>query len=244
MTPRYPGAYWMPAGDDQGGNGGPNTVSFHGAITKAGLDGLRGWVSSSNACHGAVDRVGAAGQFKDFDRIAYGVWDGNQRGVVTWETWDGLDVKVATYDDVNRGNHDRPEGTWTAEQCERIADIIAWDDVVLGIAARTVGSTRDRAHAVHGHGIPRRWTSGEGPNIYVGPDQWSKDDQKPCPGNKRITQWPGIIARAQVIAAAVRAGRCGWLPTGEVDLRSALARTGGGRSASGWLRLFAEVARG
>lgn len=243
MTPRYPGAYWMPAGDDQGSNGGPNTVSVHGAITKAGLDGLRSWVGQSNSCHGAVDKVGAAGQFKDFDRVAYGMFDGNYRGGVTWETWDGLDVKVATYDDVNRGNHDNPSGVWYAEQCERIADIIAWDDVVLGIAARTVVSTRDRAHGMHGHGIPNR-ASLIGTNIYVGPDRWSTDSRKPCPGDKRIAQWPAIIARAQIIAAAVRAGRCTWLPQGPVDLRSALARTGGARTAAGWLRLFAEVARG
>lgn len=224
MTPRYPGAYWMPAGEDQGANNGPTTVSFHGAITKAGLDGLRGWVSSSNSCHGAITSRGAAGQFKDFDRIAYGMLEGNKRGGVTWETWDGLNVQTATYDDVNRGADDNPSGLWYPEQCERISDIIAWDDVVLGIEARTVQSTRDRAHGMHGHGIANR-SSLTGTNIYVGPDRWSTDNRKPCPGDKRIAQWAGIIVRAQVIAAAVRAGRCTWLPVGDVDLPSALART-------------------
>lgn len=225
MVARYPGATWMPAGSDQGGNNGPTTVSFHGAITRSGSSGIAGWVGSSNACHGFVEKLGAAAQFKDYDRVAYGMLDGNKRGGITWETWDGLVVSTATYDDVNRGADDRPEGTWTPEQCERIADIIAWDDVTFGIEARTVRTTRDRAHGMHGHGIPNRSTR-TGTNIYVGPDRWSSDSNKPCPGDKRIAQWPGIITRAQVIRDAVKAGRCDWLPQGNVDLRSALARTG------------------
>ncbi|TKV61879.1 hypothetical protein FDO65_10165 [Nakamurella flava] len=240
MTPRYPGAYWMSAGKDQGPNNGPTTVSFHGCITNAGIEGVRSYVEQENTLHGYVAKDGTAAQYKDFDRIAYGMLDGNERGGVTWETWDGLNVGTATYDDVNRGADARPEGTWTDEECERIADIIAWDAIVLGIPARTVTSTRDRAHGMHGHGIPSRATSGEGPNIYVGPDRWSKDNKKPCPGNKRIAQWPGIIRRSQVIEAAVRAGRCGFLPQGPVDLRAALSRTAGGVQvdAADWMRFF------
>jgi len=207
-------------------------VSTHGAITTGGGVAIGGWVSQSNACHGFVERNGAAYQYKDFDRVAYGMLDGNYKGGITWETWDGLRVAVATKRDVNVGNHDRPEGTWTDQQCERLADIAAFDQNELGIPAVKMGGTRDRGHGVHGTGIPNRETM-QGISVYRGPDRWSTDNTKPCPGDKRIKQYFGpnldggdgsILARARVIAAGVRAGRFGYLPVGDVDLRSALAR--------------------
>ncbi len=54
---------------------------------------------------------------------------------------------------------------------------------------------------------------------------WTRHDGKRCPGDLRVQQIPGIVARAQVLAAAVRAGRCGWLPQGAVNVVAALART-------------------
>jgi hypothetical protein len=227
MTPRYPGARWLPSGADQGGNGGPVAMSWHGAITKGDMNAIAGWVSSANACHGFVERRGACAQYKDFDRVAYGVGSGNQRGVVTWETWDDLSPATASYDDVNRGS-------WTGEQCERIADIIAWADHDLGIPIQRMHSTRSAGHGPHGTGISAR-ASLRGISVYEGPDAWSSDSHKPCPGDLRIIQLYGpnldggegsILWRAGVISSAVATGRCGWLPQGAVDLRSALARTG------------------
>jgi hypothetical protein len=125
-------------------------------------------------------------------------------------------------------------GSWTPQQCERIADIQAFGDIELGIPLVRLYGTRDRGNGGHCTGIPHR-ASLVGLNVYQGPDVWSVDDHKPCPGDKRIVQLYGpnldggegsIIARAKVIAAGIRAGNWSYLPDGDVDLPSALARGG------------------
>jgi hypothetical protein len=184
-------------------------------------------VESSNACHGYVAQHGAAQQYKDFDRAVYGTLDGNYRGVVTIESWDGLPVQTATYDDVNAGQ-------WQTQMCERIADWIAFADIELGIPIQRLHGTRGHGHGPHGTGISDRATN-QGINLYEGPDRWSTDKKKPCCGDRRIIQLYGpnldggagsILERARVIATHVRAGGS-YLPPGDVDLPSALTRGGG-----------------
>lgn len=225
MPPRYPGAVWLPVGQDLGANNGPVSFAWHTAITTAQT--LTGWVESSNACHGYVAEHGEAEQYKDFDRAVYGTLDGNYKGVVTIESWDGLPVATATYDDVNAGS-------WTGQQCERIADWVAFADVALGIPIQRLHGTRDRGHGGHCTGISNR-ASSRGLNLYEGPDRWSTDMRKPCPGDLRIIQLYGpaldggagsILARARAISAHVRAGGS-YLPPGPVNLPAALARGGG-----------------
>lgn len=243
MTPRYPGAVWRPTNQNSDGsfpggtNNGPAAVSTHGAITNSGGEGIASWNESDyNHCHGFVEKLGKAWQYVDFNYYVAGALDGNYRGVVTWETWDGLIVSIATKHDVNVGAHNQPSGLWTPEQCERLADIAAWDENVLGIPAVMMHSTRDRGHGVHGTGIPNRETE-QGIKVYQGPDKWSTDSTKPCPGDKRILQYFGpnldggaesILERARTIAAAVRGGTVDYLPAGDVDLPFALARGVGG----------------
>jgi hypothetical protein len=259
MTPRYPGAIWRPTrqkadGSFEGGlNNGPNTVSTHGAITTGSGEGIAQWNENEyNHCHGFVEHYGKAFQYVDFNYYVAGALDGNYRGVVTWETWDGLVVSTATYDKVNSGADQQPSGLWTDEECERLADIAAWDENVLDIPARYITSTRDRGHGVHGNGISNRSTL-VGLSVWKGPDRWSTDMSKPCPGDKRIRQYLGpnydggagsILERARAIAAGVRAGLCDYLPQGDVNLKTALARNVGngpvdqGFTATDWLELF------
>lgn len=264
MTPRYPGAIWRPTnqkadGSFPGGlNNGPSAVTTHGAITTGNGEGIASWNEADyNHCHGFVEKRGKAWQYVDFNYYVAGALDGNYRGVVTWETWDGLVVSTATYHDVNVGADQQPSGLWTPEECERLADIAAFDENELGIPAVMMHGTRDRAHGVHGTGIPNRETE-IGLNIYVGPDVFSTDRRKPCPGDKRILQYLGpnldggegsILARGRVIAAAVRARQCDYLPPGDVDLRSALARGGevlsffDSLTPADWIMLFADALR-
>jgi hypothetical protein len=207
------------------------------AVTKGTGEDIGGWVDQSNACHGFVGERGAAHQYKDFDRAAYGVLEGNYRGVVTIETWDGLSPATATGDDLNAD-------PWTSQQAERIADWIAWAAVDLGIPIQRLYGTRTAGHGPHGTGIKNR-ESRIGLSVYEGPDKWSTSTTKACPGDKRILQLYGphldggsgsILARARVIRDGVKAGRFDWLPRGDVDLSAALAR---GETVSWWRSWFA-----
>ena len=94
-----------------------------------------------------------------------------------------------------------------------------------------------------------------GINLYEGPDRWSSSTSKPCPGDHRIVQLYGpnldggagsIMERGRAIAAHVRAGGS-YLPQGDVDLGSALARGAGPRdwfsstASADFVRLFAAA---
>jgi len=236
-APRYPGAVWLPAGSNLGYNGGPKALAIHTAITTA--QSVRGWVESSDACQGFVAQRGNCEQYKEFDEAAYGVADGNFNGVITWESWDGLPVATATEEDVNRD-------PWPAQMCERFADIIAWSDDGLGIPIQRLHRTDSAGSGPHRTGISHPTTNLSNGNVYEGPGRWSSSTSKPCCGDKRLLQLYGpnmdggdgsILARARVIRDAVRAGQCTWLPPGDVDLASALARGSGAPPA--WWGWFA-----
>jgi hypothetical protein len=119
--------------------------------------------------------------------------------------------------------------------CERIADVIAWADITLGIPIQRLHGTRSAGHGPHGTGITNR-TTNRGINVYEGPDKWSVDMQKPCCGDLRILQLYGpaldggagsILQRARDLSAGIKTGQCGFLPRGDVDLGSALTRGDG-----------------
>lgn len=215
MVARYPGARWIPSGTDQGPNNGPNAFSWHEAVTTA--SSVAGWVETTNSCHGFIAKDGTAEQYKDFDRVAYGTLNGNQRGVVTWETWDDLLPSTNRSPDNSHGPNDFP---WSPEQCERIADIIAWASTALNIPIHFMADTRERGHAPHRLGVPN--PSGA---VYVGfgQDTWTSHPGKQCPGDMRILQLRDkILPRARQLVGSTP------LPAGPVNLATALARAGGG----------------
>ena len=233
-SPRYPGCTWYPAGSNLGSNGGPRSFAWHTAITNGGGVAIAGWVSQSDACQGFVERRGAFYQYKEFSEACYGTLDGNFNGVVTIESWDGLPVATATEDDVNRD-------AWPAEMAERIADIIAWAEDGLGIPIQRLHRTDSAGHGPHRTGISHPTTNLGNGNVYEGPGRWSSSTSKPCCGDKRLLQLYGddmsgngpIMQRARVIRDGVRAGQFSFLPPGDVDLASALAR-GSGAPPSWW----------
>lgn len=250
MTPRYPGARWRPTnqnsdgtfpggrGEHAGYNNGPSFVTFHVAVSDSGGEGIASWNESDyNHCHGYVERFGKAWQYVDFNFYAAGVLDGNYRGGVTWETWDGLNPRTAVPADLNIGY-------WTPQQCERLADVAAFDENELGIPSVRMHSTRDCGHGPHATGIPHR-VGRAVVDLWEGPDHFSTDDSKSCCGNHRIFQMYGpnldggagsILERGRVIAAHVRAGGS-YLPQGDVDLPSALSRGGGEFSILDWISI-------
>ncbi len=224
MADWYPGAYRV----DQGGNG--NSISarpaeniLHIAASAWNVDlsdplngskGIAGWNASASACNGYVDQFGAMQQYCSVWSAVNGTKDGNWRNR-TWESWN------PEGNGSNGGDYDASE--WTGEQCERFSDLLAWDHIENGGLLQDMGDSRRSSHGV---GVHRYGITGYRPYRDVGGEVWSGSSSKVCPGSARVRQLPGIIGRAQVIAAAVRAGRCGYLPVGRVNLGAALARTG------------------
>lgn len=223
MADWYPGAYRV----DQGGNG--NSISarpaeniLHIAASAWNIDisdplngskGIAGWNGSAAACNGYIDQFGAMQQYCSVWAAVNGTKDGNWRNR-TWESWN------PEGNGSNGGDYDASE--WTGEQCERFSDLLAWDHIENGGLLQDMGDSRRTSHGV---GVHRYGITGYRPYRDVGGEVWSGSSSKVCPGSARVRQLPGIIARAQVIAAHVRAGGS-YLPPGRVNLGAALARTG------------------
>lgn len=218
-APRYPGARWYPGIGGNGGYCSARSTSWHEAVTTAGVDAVSGWASQEHPCHGFTAEDGDAGQWADFHESVNGTYQGNGE-VITWENWDGLLVATGRSPDGSFGPNDRK---WTAQQFERNADIAAWQVDGLGIPLHNMQNTEEPGHGPHRLGVPDATGNVQ---LHYGPTQWTMHRGKQCCGDLRILGLPAMLARAAVILAAVRAGRCTWLPTGPVNLTAALARTG------------------
>lgn len=224
MTPRYPGARFYGQGGNGAGRCTYRSCSWHEAVTTAGVAGIASWNSGAKACHGFTAQDGDAGQFCDFHETVSGVKDGNGE-VLTWENYDGLTPATNRSPDGSFGPNDRP---FSPQMFERNADIAAWMSIAkseggLGIPLHLMTNTEQPGHGPHRLGVPQ---AGGKVKLNYGPTQWTVHPGKECPGDMRVQQLPSMLERAAVIVAAVKAGRCGWLPQGAVDLKAALARTG------------------
>lgn len=199
---RYPGAAWRPTGDD-GEMSGIRGVSLHEAVTRA-EETIFGWAQQAHACHFYVGRYGNCEQYIDVGRKAAGVKDGNPT-MLTVETWDGLDVKTELDVD-GRGPN---QTVWTPQQCERLADLIAWLHIEWGLPIRLMASSARSERGV----APHRW--GIDPYRQLGGEIWTKHAGKQCPGTLRIGQIPAILSRANDLA-----GIQGYRPIGQGRITS------------------------
>lgn len=217
----YPGAVHRPTGDNGAMGRIPDVTSLHIAVTRAETS-VFGWQQSAKACHGFTGKGGYFEQYVSFDRRVAGTLNGNGH-VVTLESYDGLQPMSNPYREIGIGGiygTSANTGRWDAGQCERTSDILAWQSLTYGLNLRVMNSSRPGETGVGPHRL------GVDPWRVSGGEVWTAHPGKPCPGDLRIQQIPGIVARAIEIAAAVRKGRCGWLPPGLVNLAFALARTG------------------
>jgi LysM repeat protein len=214
----YPGAW----AHDYKGTGvcNPDSVVLHEVVNNVSIpisgapSNIAGWVSGSLACQWYVDYAGSAEQFCDSRRAMShaGSGNGHRSGV---ETQDDRPLTTAASN----------AGSWKAPQLERLADLCAWFAFTHNVPLRQMQTSRraDIGIGYHRLGVPKiaggrdGWPDGE---------LWTSSPGKPCPGNGRIAQVPGIVARAQDILAAVQQSRCTWLPRGPVNLKTAYARTG------------------
>ena len=214
----YPGAFVH----DFGGTGEcvPDSFVLHEVVNSVAipLDGspsdIAGWVRQSLATQFYVDDRGGVEQFCSSDRASAHCKDGN-----------GHRLGIETEDDKPQTAAQANAGTWTLQQCERIADLIAWGNLLHGIPIREMRTSRrtDTGVGYHRLGVP---SIAGGQDGWPDGEVWTAVPGKPCPGDRRIAQVPAIVARAAVIADGVRAGRFDLLPTGPIGLDDAMARGG------------------
>lgn len=98
-------------------------------------------------------------------------------------------------------------GTWTDEQCEAIARILAWAHRTYDIPLVPMATSHQGVEGVGWHRLGVDGNFPALPSILAGRIQrgggesWSGAFGKLCPGDNRIKQIPGIIARAKEIVA-------------------------------------------
>jgi len=215
MADWYPGAVRV----DVGGNGNRITARppeniFHIAASSwnvnvdnpTDLTGISGWIAEgSTEAHTYNDQYGFMLQYCSLFDAVDGTKDGNWRNR-THEAWNPPtgDLNISGY---------------TAEQCERFSDFLAWDHNVNGVILRNMQDSRSSSH---GCGVHRYGITAYNPYRQVGGEVWSTSTTKLCPGTARVAQLDGIIRRAQFLVDH----NIGTLPPGRVDLQSALSRGG------------------
>ena len=224
----YPGAWVI----NMGGNGGaitqrPAEDILHIAASnwnvieddpQNGTRGIAGWNSGAKACNGYNDQFGNFQQYCSIWSAVNGTSSGNWR-CRTWEAWnpEGLTGSNAQYN----------SSEYTAEQCERWADLFAW---LNNIGANKLENMQNSLRSSHGCGVHRYGIPGYDPYDSMGGEKWTASPGKVCPGTARVRQLPGILTRAQTLALAVRSNNADYLPPGRVNLKTALARTGAKRN--------------
>lgn len=102
-------------------------------------------------------------------------------------------------------NDGRAVPAFTKKQIEAIAQICAWAHKKHGIPLVACPNSKpgSRGIAYHRQGIGPNNFLAKGfdfPGLVAGGEVWSGDPHKVCPGDRRISQLPTIIARAREIA--------------------------------------------
>lgn len=186
--PRYATATWKPISANLGG-----TLTRYDAVilhTDAGnATSLAGWFSDPKAnasCHFFVRKDGGVEQYADTTRVTYTSRQGSTRSI-------GVETQ---------GFGNEP---WTKAQAEAIAQLLAWCHATHGIPLRAMTTSHPSEKGVGWHRLGIDGNFPDLPNPLAGRKQrgggelWSGSRGKECPGDDRIRQVPGIIARAQAI---------------------------------------------
>ena len=183
---RMPGTTWKPIDRNYTPRSSKKSrVILHVADSEATT--LHGWFSTVGAkasSHFYVARDGSIEQYVDTDHISWTSGEGNS---------DSIGVET----------QGRATGEWTPAQCKALADIIRWAHQVHGVPLRLMASSKASEHGVGWHRLGVDGYFPELPSMLAGRSQrgggqkWSKDGGKPCPGDDRIPQIPGILAAAK-----------------------------------------------
>lgn len=190
----------------------PVRVNLHVAVSEAAT--LHGYFNQSIKnpdSHAYIRKDGSGEQYVDSARQAYADLEGN-RDTLSVETQGG----------VRNVNGEE----WTAAQCEALAQFIAWAHKVHGIPLKVATDSRPgpSSHGVSWHrlGIDGNFPGGLLKGRVPGGLKYSNARGKVCPGDAKIRQIPGIVARAQELAGFGVAGITipPLIPEGHLDMGS------------------------
>jgi hypothetical protein len=167
----------------------PDIVCIHTIVgTVAGTDAMwRRTGYSGTFSHFGVAGDGTVTQWQDTAFRGGANYNGNHR-IISVECAD-LDSSFAKWN-VNDGS---AVPAFTAAQCEALAQLIASMCKAHNIPCVLIPDAKPgrRGIGYHRQGVPGYMAAGA--------EQWSTAQGKVCPGNRRIAQIPGLIARAQQI---------------------------------------------
>jgi hypothetical protein len=213
MAPRYPAAEWRPLGTQtQPRMTSHDVVCLHTMV--GSLDGTDNYFHDSGyggtESHFGVGHEGRTIQWQDISHTADANLDGKYR-VLSIETADF----GPGFPDWNTNDASQVPA-WTPAQLERLAHLVAWlcDKATH---AECPSSMLCRQHGIPLYAIPNSQPHNRGVGWHrqgvdssplyqygyrvPGGEKWSQATGKVCPGDRRIAQIPGIIARARQIAA-------------------------------------------
>jgi hypothetical protein len=174
---RMPGAIWQPyptPGRARRVKG--RCVVFHIAVSES--TNLRPWGGPAD-WHFYVNKAGTIYQFIDTDFQAWAAAEANRTGIMV-ETQGGV--------------HNPETEPLTAAQIEAWAKIAAWAHESEGIPLRLMQNSLSTERGLGWHKL------GVDPWRIAGGQRWSFAYGKICPGLKKISQMPQVLARAMQIA--------------------------------------------
>lgn len=131
-------------------------------------------------------------QYVDTKYQSFANLRGNDR-LITVETWDGFGV-------LWKNGHAVPG--WDAQALVAIAELLTWvydthKTIPLRLSTTSKRDSSGRGLSYHRLGVPAAWAQNTLGRSQTGGELWSRAVGKICPGDKRISQIPGIFATLQ-----------------------------------------------
>lgn len=168
---------------------GPDLIILHTMVgSLAGTDSyFRRDGYGGTESHFGVGHDGAVWQWQDTNRRAEANLGANDNAVSVetadtgtgFPAWSGSDVPA-----------------WTPKQVDALVNLVAWACRTHDIPCVLIPDSRPGRRGIGYH------RQGVDPYRVDGGEVWSTAYGKVCPGNRRVAQIPGIIARARVIVGA------------------------------------------
>lgn len=204
---RMPGAVWRPIAHSGADLSAHDILCYHTMVGSLnGTDSyFRGNAPNGSSSHFGVGHDGVIYQWVDTANRAAANLNGNHH-IISVETAD-----VGTGFPKWNLNDGSAVPSWTAAQIEANAKIAAWVYKTHGIPLSLIPDSKPGRKGIGYH------RQGCDPNRVSGGEKWSTAYGKVCPGNRRISQIPSVIARAKHLISPVPEDDMAAVPQGEWD---------------------------